>query len=290
MRRVALLLGCVCLSVGSELALSDSTKDSDDAYSAHRPVAATYKKSPADADLHKTLRIKLAMAQLLWPVDLGVLKHPNEDPKFRDQLKALQSQMGVPATGALTVGQERILMSAADALLEHRVSGGSKKMVVVTKDKRFVSVRGSWSMEDMAFPINTTTVNCWLPNRMCIVSTANLDFDASGARLLGVTSDEYTIKSFSEGKLTAESQHPCGTATLAIDTSAETAKIVGVPDLVSDACEKLNSSKRAGHRERIQVVTLVDPWDASQKFFNARKAGAERLAYKANLKVFEIWK
>jgi len=291
MKRFALLLSCLYLPFACELALADSPKDNDDAYSANRNMAATYKKSAEAADANETLGIKLAMARLLWPVDLGVLKPPADDQKFRDQIKALQSQMGVPATGNLTFGQEKILMRAAEFLFEHRVYGGAQKMVFASDDKLLVTADGSWSMEDMAYPINSTEISCWKPEKTCIVSSANLDLDDADTRLLAVSMEQYEIKSFSDTKIIAEREGFCGSSTLAIDVKAKTAKVVSVPNLVSDSCQKFrNSWMIQSEREKIHVMTLVNPWDASKKFFDVRKAEAEKLVYKPNLKVYEIGK
>jgi len=294
MRRLALSLSCLYMFLAYQSAWSDEPQESDDAYAANRDLAAMYRRSAEAADVNETLTIKVAMARLLWPVDVGVLKPPGDDPKFREQIKALQVQMGASPTGILTVSQEAMLMRAAGVLLERRISGGMKKVARKSNDGKFVGVWGSWSMEDTAFPINTTRIECWLPDGTCIVSTANLDFHdvrgAKGTQLLDVTSDQYEIKSSSDETVTAESQHPCGKATLMIDIKTESAKIVGVPYRAPGSCRKPGASIETPEREKIQVATLVDPWDASEKFFKARRAAAEKLVYKANIKVFEIWK
>src|SRR5207249_7881589 len=80
MKRYVHLLSYLCLAFACGLALAQVPKDDDDAYAVNRNI---YKKSAEAADLNKTLNIKVAMAKLLWPVDLGVLKSPANDPKFR---------------------------------------------------------------------------------------------------------------------------------------------------------------------------------------------------------------
>ena|SRR5260370_32458913 len=62
-------------------------------------------KSDSDVDEQTTARIKRYMANLLYPVDMTSFSRPEKDAKFREQIIALQKQMGVPATGTLTLDQ-----------------------------------------------------------------------------------------------------------------------------------------------------------------------------------------
>src|SRR6516162_7456771 len=60
-----------------------------------------------------TALIKRHMANLLYPVDMSSLARPETDAKFREQVMALQKQMGVPATGILTQDEFGRLAQAA---------------------------------------------------------------------------------------------------------------------------------------------------------------------------------
>jgi|SRR5438034_3337142 len=287
MKRYVHLRSYLCLAFACGLALAQAPKDDDDAYAVNRNM---YKKSAEAADLNKTLNIKLAMAKLLWPVDLGVLKSPVNDPKFRDQIKALQAQMGVQVTGNLTFTQDVMLSNAAAMFYERRAHGGMQKIFFRNEDKNYIAAEGSLSMEGMAFPINQAKIECFKSDKTCTVSQAEFDVDGIGGQLLDVSTAVYEMREFSDTKVTAERIAPCGKATLAIDVKAETAKIVSVPNLISEPCLKIRSWMKKSDRERIQVVTLVDPRDASTRFYDARKAEAEKLVYKPSLRIFEIWK
>jgi len=295
-RAFALFLSCSSLPFACGPAVAESPQDTDDAYSVNRTLAAADGRSVEVADANETLRIKLAMAQLLWPVDLGVLKAPAEDAKFRDQIKALQSQMQAPATGDLTFGQATMLEETAQLLSERRVygSGSAKVTFDISEDKNLVMLSGSLSMEDLAFPINSTRIACWKSDGTCIVATAYLDFHDTGyagsPRLLDVTVEEFDITALSDANIIAVTENLCGGATLAIDIRTGTAKIVGVPDLVSESCQELHSSMTKAQREKIHVATLIDSSDASAKFFDARRAQGERLIYKPNLEIYDTAK
>ena len=287
MKRYVHLRSYLCLAFACGLALAQAPKDDDDAYAVNRNM---YKKSAEAADLNKTLNIKLAMAKLLWPVDLGVLKSPANDLKFRDQIKALQAQMGVRATGNLTYTQDTMLSNAAAMFYERRAHGGMQKIFFRNEDKNYIAAEGSLSMEGMAFPINQAKIDCFKSDKTCTVSQADFDVNGIGGQLLNVSTAMYVITEFSDTKVAAERIAFCGKATLAIDVKAKTAKIVSVPNLISERCLKVMSWMKESDRERIQIVTLVDPWDASTRFYDARKAEAEKLVYKPNLRIFEIWK
>jgi hypothetical protein len=53
----------------------------------------------AIVDEQTTAIIKRHMANLLYPVDMTSFTRPDKDVKFREQIIALQKQMGVPPTG-----------------------------------------------------------------------------------------------------------------------------------------------------------------------------------------------
>src|SRR6516162_7320349 len=105
----------------------------------------------AIADEQTTALIKRHMANLLYPVDMGSFARPETDKKFREQIIALQKQMGVPATGSLTLDEFRRLAEAARDIDDRPIGTTMKKTIV--KDGDFVSATGTGGTNDVANPL-----------------------------------------------------------------------------------------------------------------------------------------
>ena len=80
----------------------------------------------AIVDQQTTALIKRHMANLLYPVDMGSFARPETDMKFREQIIALQNQMGAPGTGILTLDEFGRLAEAARDI-DDRSVGDNKK-------------------------------------------------------------------------------------------------------------------------------------------------------------------
>jgi hypothetical protein len=63
-------------------------------------VFRSFGKSPPGTTIDEwvTAQIKRHMANLLYPVDISMFIGPDNDPKFRELIIALQRQMDVPPT------------------------------------------------------------------------------------------------------------------------------------------------------------------------------------------------
>ena len=67
------------------------------------------------------------MANLLYPVDMSSFARPETDMKFREQIIALQKQMGAPATGNLTLDEFGRLAEAARDIDDRPIGTTGKK-------------------------------------------------------------------------------------------------------------------------------------------------------------------
>ena len=105
----------------------------------------------AIVDEQTTALIKRHMANLLYPVDMGSFARPETDTKFREQIIALQKQMGVPATGTLTLDEFRRLAEAARDIDDRPIGTTMKKTVVKNGDS--VSATGTGGTNDVANPL-----------------------------------------------------------------------------------------------------------------------------------------
>src|SRR5262249_22257751 len=85
-------------------------------------------------DEQTTALIKRHMANLLYPVDVTSFARPENDARFREQVIALQKQMGAPATGTLTLDEFGRLAEAARDIDDHSVGTGIiKKLLLRTE-------------------------------------------------------------------------------------------------------------------------------------------------------------
>ena len=105
----------------------------------------------AIVDQQTTALIKRHMANLLYPVDMGSFARPEMDAKFREQIIALQKQMGVPATGTLTLDEFGRLAEAARDIDDRPIGTTMKKTVVKNGDS--VSATGTGGTNDAANPL-----------------------------------------------------------------------------------------------------------------------------------------
>ena len=129
----------------------------------------------AIVDEQTTALIKRHMANLLYPVDMSSLARPETDAKFREQIIALQKQMGVPATGILTQDEFGRLAQAARDMDDRSVGTGIIKRTVV-KDGDFASATGTGVTDDVANPlappINISRIVCQRTSSTCELSIA----------------------------------------------------------------------------------------------------------------------
>ena len=184
----------------------------------------------AIVDEQTTALIKRHMANLLYPVDMSSLARPETDAKFREQIIALQKQMGVPATGILTQDEFGRLAQAARDMDDRSVGTGIIKRTVV-KDGDFASATGTGVTDDIANPlappINISRIICQRTSSKCELSIAA--FNPEDAHLYFYIPWHYRITTWEPTRVTATNEMPCATSWLTIDIKTESAMISSVP-------------------------------------------------------------
>jgi hypothetical protein len=187
-------------------------------------------KPTADASIDEqvTASIKRYMANLLYLVDMSSFAGPHKDAKFRDLIMVLQKQMGNATTGILTSDQfDRLVEASRD--IDNRVIGlVTAKVVFRSDDGNSVSAIGTGAMDDIANPINITRIFCLRPDGTCEMSVA--EFDPKKSMLYFGSPIVYEVKTWMPDRVTAIREHPCGTALMTINVTAEAATIVSTPD------------------------------------------------------------
>jgi len=225
------------------------------------------KPSPeATIEEQVTAHIKRHMATLLYPVDMSTFAGPDKDARFRDVIRALQKQMGEPATGTMTSTQFDRLANAARDFDDRGIFMGSGKLVTRISEMMVLAV-GTGAMEGIANPINITRILCQRGDGACEMSIA--EFDLKNGMLSFGSPVDYEIKTWRPNRITALREHPCGTATMAIDVDNGAVTITSVPRADLPFCSK----------EPTNVWTLVDGFQVAWKIYQDRASRARALVY-----------
>jgi len=229
--------------------------------------ANVYDDFPKQREEQLTVQIKRHMAILLYPVDMSSFVRPEKDATFRALIVALQKQMGVPATGILTNGQYSRLSEAARDLEGVPVFLSAAKSVRQSADGKWLLAVGTGAMIGIAFPINITKIFCVRAEGTCEMNAA--EFDLKNQMLVFGSPSIYEITTWTAKRVTALREHPCGTATMAIDVVTQAATIASVPHGDLKACSD----------EPPNVWTLVDSFNAAWKIHQEKANSARNLVY-----------
>ncbi|MEO8008214.1 MAG: hypothetical protein ABI728_06795 [Betaproteobacteria bacterium] len=236
------------------------------------------------SDPFVTARIKTSMAHLLYPVDMAEFKTPDRDPKFRAQIMELQARMGEQKTGVLLAGQFEKLDRAAATLNERRIFPPIGLVIVGGKadgNSKYISAKGTWSMEDDAFPVNFADIQCLQSSQICRQTSADVvmpnqigkdeDFN------FFLSNSEYRVSAWDANEVSAYLDSDCRRTTLTINTSTKRAFLV-ITDRTKDGC-KLPDGRSFPPLIKPRIATLVDPFKETQKFFDSRQKEAQKLQY-----------
>ena len=180
------------------------------------------------------------MANLLYPVDMTSFARPEKDAKFREQIITLQKQMGVPATGTLTVDQFIRLADAARNIDDRVIGTWPGKIVDRTKNGELVWAVGTGTTDDpanpLAHPINISRIYCLRASGTCELSTA--EFSPEDSQLYFATPFDYSITTWEPTRVTATIETPCGTSLMSIDIQTKSVVISSIPHSDLPFCSK----------------------------------------------------
>ena len=175
-------------------------------------------------DRQVTAIIKRYMANLLYPVDLSSFSTPDKDKNFQRQIKVLQKQMGVPETGTLTSDQFSKLAKASRDISASQIGLPGKFVSMITGGNVVLAV-GTGAMDGIANPINKVRILCIKSQNTCDMTEATFDLENQFLDFHQVV-PVYEIQTWTQNRVTAIREHPCGTAMMSIDVKAQTVTIV----------------------------------------------------------------
>lgn len=226
-------------------------------------------------DEQTTAIIKRHMANLLYPVDWSSFNTPEKDIKFRELIKLLQKQMGVPETGTLTSDQfSRLLKASRDIDAPLILAPPTEK--IVSMDGDLLLAVGTGAMEDIANPINKVRIVCVKSAGTCNMSEATFDLKTQLLDFYDVAS--YEIQTWTRNRVTAIREHPCGTAMMSVDVNAKSVAVVVTPHNDQKFC----SDKPDG------TWSLVDRFPVGWNIARDRQLKALELVYEPSRKLIRI--
>lgn len=255
--------------------------DEADIYAVTRE--ATKEAKQINSDVLVTLQIKQAMARLMWPVNLSLLKAPAQDDEFRKLILALERQVGFKADGVLTTREFKQLQAAARNIYPVKVYL-PPSLYAGRVGSDFVHAEGSWIIESdqVAFPLNHSTISCRRERKECelinvqVIAPGQLAFDEDYQ--VNVDSDFYAITNWDANVVTASKSAPCRSITLTINVSSKQ-----ITELATDndpsGCEILPGQKKMPAMVKPRLSRLISGFDASKQYFEQLNKAAQKFLY-----------
>lgn len=216
---------------------------------------------------------RLSLAQLYYPVDLRTPSTPLVDPDTVAAITGFETKIGAEADGSLTFGElEQLFRLAFLSRLTPLSPGMGKSVTVFEGVSPSIYASGSWSMPDIAYPLNRSNIVCRIDSGICEDQMTSISAPtASGSHadlqsyVVHGATDIYEIQSWKDGVLDAITQTTCRRVRLTINTRTELVSQT-VEDLDPLGCPILGTGQRLDPIGGLRVAMLVDTWDAQQAF------------------------
>ncbi len=140
-------------------------------------------------------------------------------------VKQYQLDIKEDPTGIMTIGQFEKLQIRASRLSETIVYPGTFGDISIFRFDDHASVTGTWTLEDeqIAFPINVSTITCRKSEGYCTVSQAELDIPAfdggDDAYSLHLTTQDYDIINWTNSEIIAQRERECRVSTISLNSN-----------------------------------------------------------------------
>ena len=224
---------------------------------------------------HELIRygVRKALADLMYPVDLRTPFGPLDDPETVSVIREFETRAGLAADGQLTFRESQHLMRLAELSNLTPISPGMGLSVRAYEGVLpQVRASGSWSMPDIAWPLNRSEITCNIDEGRCedvalVVSAPKL----TGAGInvssyvLSTYTDSYEIQGWRDGVLDALSGTTCRRVRLTINTRTNLVSQT-TEDLDPLGCPIPGSDQRLDPIRGVRVATLIDTWEAQKSY------------------------
>lgn len=222
---------------------------------------------------------RLSLAQLYYPVDLRTPFTPLDDPDTVAAVTAFETKIGAEIDGSLSFGElEQLFRLAFLSHLTPLSPGMGKSVTAFEGLSPSIYASGSWSMPDIAYPLNRSNIVCRIDAGVCeddmiSISAPTVSGAMASDQSYGVhrSTDTYEIESWKDGILDAVSGMSCRRVRLTINTRTELVSQT-VQDLDPEGCPVPGTNQRLDPIGGLRVATLIDTWEAQQAFQQRREA------------------
>jgi hypothetical protein len=216
---------------------------------------------------------RLSLAQLYYPVDLRTPFTPLDDPDTIAAVTGFETKIGTDVDGSLTFGElEQLFRLAFLSRLTPLSPGMGKSVTVFDGVSPSIHASGSWSMPEIAYPLNRSQIVCRIDTGFCEDHMISISAPSISGAMAGFQSysvhdatDTYEIESWKDGILDAVTGTACRRVRLTINTRTELVSQT-VEDLDPLGCPIPGTEQRLDPIGGLRVATLVDTWDAQQAF------------------------
>jgi len=199
-------------------------------------------------------------------------------PASEEGIEQFQQDSGFAVTGRLTLREIEELTRRYTRVHDTRVHplGGFGDELFIYRGADFVSAEGTWILEgdEIAFPINTSQINCSLADNECLVIQANIWIpslgEADDSYSLDLSSNTYTIVSWTDNEVVARSRSACRTMILTINSAAREVYEITRNNSDAESCGTFDTP----WLEAPRIATLVPGWQRADEWWKERKKEA----------------
>lgn len=225
-----------------------------------------------------------ALSDLLYPIDLRTPFEPLTDADTVASIRAFEEKIGVEPDGILTWDEfEQLGRFGFLSRVTPLSPGAGKHVGSYDGPAAAVFASGSWSMEDIAWPLNRAEIVCSISREICEETTTSVWAPAqSGSQRntssygFNTSTSSYDIVSWRNGILEAVTESSCRQVRLSINTNTELVTQT-TQDLTAQGCEIPGTSVRLDPIRQMRVATLIDSLDAQAAYEQARHDTIKRV-------------
>jgi hypothetical protein len=225
---------------------------------------------------------RLSLAQLHYPIDLRTPFTPLDDPDTIEAVTAFETKIGAEIDGSLSFGElEQLFRIAFLSHLTPLSPGMGKNVTVFEGESPSVHVSGTWSMPDIAHPLNYSKIVCRMDSGSCEDDAISISAPTISGSMADLHSyvvhratDTYEIESWKDGILDAVSGSTCRRVRLTINTRTELVSQT-VEDLDPEGCPIPGTDLRLDPIGGLRVATLIDTFDAQVAFRRQTEAAVQ---------------
>jgi hypothetical protein len=224
------------------------------------------------------MQVRKALADLLYPVDLRTPFDPLTDADTVAAIRTFEEKIGATADGVLTLREfERLVRFSFLADVTPLSPGSGFSVNSYEGNYPGVFASGSWSMPDLAWPLNRVRIVCWISENTCEETTTDVWAPAiAGSQadttryLLNTDTSSYQIARWENGILDAVTDSTCRRITLSINVRTKLVTQTA-QDLTSEGCAVPGTGVRLDPIRELRVATLIDTFEAQSAFEKERR-------------------